>query len=176
MLLEKIAHNVAKSRTQQHAMTMQLAKQLTAYQNRCNHAAASSGHTCNTYRRASKIEHPPRTIFNTYEASFLDDGNCARAIDVQNIIKNENTLRPAVRSKISSKFIFASCVCYSDRAYYELCVLIEDTGRRLPLQLQCSYQGQQGDIALLKNEFYSFRAQIDQHHPVDPGTSYHGGR
>ena len=26
-----------------------------------------------------------------------------------------------------------------------LCVLIKDIGRRLPLQLQCSYQGQQGD-------------------------------
>ena len=33
---------------------------------------------------------------------------------------------------------------YSDRAHYELCVLIKDIiGRRLPLQLQCSYQGQQ---------------------------------
>ena len=54
---------------------------------------------------------------------------------------------PAVRSKISSKLIFASCVWYSDRAYYELCVLIKDVGRRLPLQLQCSYQGQQGDVS-----------------------------
>ena len=47
---------------------------------------------------------------------------------------------------ILSKLIFASCVRYSDRAYYGLCVLIEDIGRRLPLQLQCSYQGQQGDV------------------------------
>ena len=54
---------------------------------------------------------------------------------------------PAVRSKILSKLIVASCVRYSDRAYYELCVLIKDIGRRLPLQLQCSlYQGQQGDV------------------------------
>ena len=44
---------------------------------------------------------------------------------------------PAVRTKISSKLIFASCVWYSDRAHYELCVLIKDIGRRLPLQLQC---------------------------------------
>ena len=35
---------------------------------------------------------------------------------------------------------------YSDRAYYGLCVLIKDIGRRLPLQPQCSYQGQQGDV------------------------------
>ena len=35
----------------------------------------------------------------------------------------------------------------SDRAYYGLCILIKDIGRRLPLQLQCSYQGQQGDIS-----------------------------
>ena len=28
-----------------------------------------------------------------------------------------------------------------------LCVLIKDIGRRLPLQLQCSYQGQQGDFS-----------------------------
>ena len=27
-----------------------------------------------------------------------------------------------------------------------VCVLIKDIGRRLPLQLQCSYQGQQGDV------------------------------
>ena len=54
---------------------------------------------------------------------------------------------PAVRSKILSKLIFASCVWYSDRAYYGLCVRIKDIGRRLPLQLQCSYQGQQGDIS-----------------------------
>ena len=54
---------------------------------------------------------------------------------------------PAVRSKISSKLIFASCVWYSDRAYYEFWVLIEDIGRRLPLQLQCSCQGQQGDFS-----------------------------
>ena len=63
------------------------------------------------------------------------------------IIKNENTLQLAVRSKISSKLIFASCVLYSDRAHYELCVLIEDIGRRLPSQLQCSYQGQQDDFS-----------------------------
>ena len=52
----------------------------------------------------------------------------------------------AVRSKISSRLIFASCVWYSDRAHYELCALIMDIGRGLPLQLQCSYQGHQGDF------------------------------
>ena len=51
-----------------------------------------------------------------------------------------------MRSNILSKRTFASCVWYSDRAYYGLCVLIKDIGRRLPLQLQCSYQGQQGDV------------------------------
>ena len=54
---------------------------------------------------------------------------------------------PAVRSKILLKLIFASCVWYSDRAYYGLCVFIRDIGRRLPLELQCSYQGQQGDVS-----------------------------
>ena len=53
---------------------------------------------------------------------------------------------PAVRSNILSNLIFASCVWYSDRAYYGLCVLNKDRGRRLPLQLQCSYHGQQGDV------------------------------
>ena len=52
-----------------------------------------------------------------------------------------------MRSKISSKLIFASCVWYFDRAYYELCVLIKDIGWRLPLQLQCNYQGQQRDVS-----------------------------
>ena len=28
-----------------------------------------------------------------------------------------------------------------------MCVLIKDIGRRLPLQLQCSYQGQQDDVS-----------------------------
>ena len=52
-----------------------------------------------------------------------------------------------MRSKISLKLIFASCVWYSDRAYHRLCVLIEDIGWRLPLELQCSsYQGQRGDV------------------------------
>ena len=50
-------------------------------------------------------------------------------------------------SNIFSKSVFASCVWYSDRTYYVLCVLIKDIGRWLPLQLQCSYQGQQGDIS-----------------------------
>ena len=44
-----------------------------------------------------------------------------------------------------SKLIFASCVRYFDRAYYWLCVLIKDIGRRLSLQLQRSYHGQQVD-------------------------------
>ena len=39
------------------------------------------------------------------------------------------------------------CVILPDRAHYELCVLIKDIGRRLPLQLQCSYQGQQDDFS-----------------------------
>ena len=52
-----------------------------------------------------------------------------------------------MRSKISSKLTFASCVRYSDRAHYEFCVLIKDIGRRLPLRLQCSYQGQQDDFS-----------------------------
>ena len=42
----------------------------------------------------------------------------------------------------------ASCVWHSDhRACYGLCVLIKDIGRQLPLQLQCSYQDQQGDVS-----------------------------
>ena len=37
--------------------------------------------------------------------------------------------------------ILRSCV-------YGLCVLIKDIGRRLSVELQCSYQGQQGDVSL----------------------------
>ena len=51
-----------------------------------------------------------------------------------------------MRSNILSKLIFASCVWYSDCAYYGLFFLIKEIGRRLPLQLQCSYQGQQGVV------------------------------
>ena len=67
------------------------------------------------------------------------------------IIKKKNTLQFCEIEdwQTSSKLIFASCVWYSDRAYYWACVLIEDIGRRLPLELQqCSlYQGQQGDVS-----------------------------
>ena len=37
------------------------------------------------------------------------------------------------------------CVILRLRILRVVCVLIKDIGRRLPLQLQCSYQGQQGD-------------------------------
>ena len=42
---------------------------------------------------------------------------------------------PAVRLKVSSKLVFASCVWYSDRITG--CVLIKDIGRRLSLELAC---------------------------------------
>ena len=57
-----------------------------------------------------------------------------------------------MRSKISSKLVFASCfvllcVILQSRVLL-LCALIEDVGRRTPLELQqCSlYQGQPGDV------------------------------
>ena len=31
--------------------------------------------------------------------------------------------------------------------HFSLYILIKDIGRQLPLQLQCSYQGQQGDFS-----------------------------
>ena len=61
------------------------------------------------------------------------------------VVLNYKTLKyttTAVRSNILSILIFASCVRYSDRAYCWVCVLIKGIGRRLPLELQCSYQGQ----------------------------------
>ena len=75
-----------------------------------------------------------------------------RQLRLENVSSYNNIMKkwkytPAVRSNILSKLIFASCVWYSDRAYYGLCVLIKDIGQRLPLQLQCSYQGQQGDVS-----------------------------
>ena len=39
------------------------------------------------------------------------------------------------------------CVILRSRVLQLVCVLIQDIGRRLPLQLQCSYQGQQGDVS-----------------------------
>ena len=51
------------------------------------------------------------------------------------------TPAPAVRSKILSKLISASCVCYSERACYGGCVLnkgIYQVGRRPPLELACT--------------------------------------
>ena len=70
-----------------------------------------------------------------------------------------NYTPPAVRSKNLSKVIFASCMCYSDRALYGLCVPTENICQRLPLQLQRSYQGQQVMLVSLfaetKNPFLS---------------------
>ena len=51
-----------------------------------------------------------------------------------------------MRSKILSKPIFASCVILRSRVLRVVCPHFKDIGRRLPLQLQCSYQGQQGDV------------------------------
>ena len=82
--------------------------------------------------------------------------NCPIERRSTHIIKN-NTLQLAVRSKILSKFIFASCVWYSDRAYYGLCFLIKGIGRRYPLQLQCSYQGQPTDVSQLVRGNYKTR-------------------
>ena len=62
-------------------------------------------------------------------------------------IKWKYTPATSMRSRILSKLIFASCVWYSDLACYGYCVLIKDICRRLPLQLQCGYQGQQGDVS-----------------------------
>ena len=36
---------------------------------------------------------------------------------------------------------------YSYRAYYGLCVLMMDVGRWQPMPLQCSYQGQEGNVS-----------------------------
>ena len=63
------------------------------------------------------------------------------------IILRKKKYTPAVRSKISSKFIFTSCVIYPDRTYYWVCVVVKDV-------LLCGaatshsnslYEGQQGD-------------------------------
>ena len=80
-----------------------------------------------------------------------------------------------MRSKISSKLIFASCVWYSDRAYYELCVLLKDIGRRLPLQLQCSYQGQQDDFSQSVRGNYKTRFWGGQNLTAVKGNAAHFG-
>ena len=43
-----------------------------------------------------------------------------------------------MRSKISSKLTFASCVLDTPIARIMVCVLIEDIGRRPPLKLTCT--------------------------------------
>ena len=48
------------------------------------------------------------------------------------------------------------CVILRSR-YYGLCVLSKDIGRPLPLQLQCSYQGQQGDVSQSVRGNYKIR-------------------
>ena len=67
-----------------------------------------------------------------------------RSVFIFYIVKKK--IRSSCEIEHLSKPIFASCVWYFDRAYYGLCVLIKDIGRRLPLQLQCSYQSQQREV------------------------------
>ena len=50
------------------------------------------------------------------------------------------------------------CVILRSRAYYGLCVLIKDRGRRLPLKLQCRYHGQQGDVKQSLRRNYKSRS------------------
>ena len=59
-------------------------------------------------------------------------------------MKNENTLQLWDRSLRRNSSMQA--VCDTPIARITSCVLIKDIGRRPPLQLQCSYQGQQGDV------------------------------
>ena len=54
---------------------------------------------------------------------------------------------PGVRSKIWSRNSYLQAVCDTPIARITSCVLINYIGRRLPLQLQCSYQGQQDDFS-----------------------------
>ena len=53
---------------------------------------------------------------------------------------------PAVRSNILSKLIVASCVLILRSRVLRVVCPHKYIGRRLPLQLQCSYQGQQGEV------------------------------
>ena len=46
------------------------------------------------------------------------------------------------------------CVILRSRVSRGVCVLNKDIGRRLPLELQCSYQGQQGDVRQSVRENY----------------------
>ena len=81
-------------------------------------------------------------VFSSVRADDIMNGYFGRSTHVLSKLK----CTPAVNSIELSKLFIASWVWYSDRAYYGLCVLIQDIGRRFPLQPQCSYQGQQGDI------------------------------
>ena len=78
---------------------------------------------------------------------------------------------PAVSSTILSKLIFASCVRYSDRAYHGFCALIKDIGRRLPLQLQSCYRGQQGDVCQSLSGNYTTRFCEGQNRTAVKGNS-----
>ena len=109
--------------------------------------------TCNyvyavLYINGVRRNKPQRRIFcyfPSFSRGLSRDTRYSKTLDrttdccipyTSNIIKINTT---AMRSKISSKLVFASFVWYSDRAYCWVCVLIRDIGRRLPLELQqCS--------------------------------------
>ena len=61
--------------------------------------------------------------------------------EVISIHHKKKKCSPAVRSKISSKLIFASCVCYSDRAYYVVCVPIYEKQKKETIRFRYSMYG-----------------------------------
>ena len=52
---------------------------------------------------------------------------------------------------------------HSHPAYYGLCVLTKNIGRRLSLELQCSYQGQQGDVGQIFGRLHKKTSPVWKH-------------
>ena len=77
--------------------------------------------------------------------------------------QTKHALHPAIRSNISSERIFASCVCYSDRASWWMPALIKGRNQRLTswrLMIEKRWGGGEGSICQLSPEVVVVAAPV----------------
>ena len=87
-----------------------------------------------------------RIMVMLYDAVWYDfDLDTSTKRIMSQILQKSKTHSSCEMEDFVEKLIFASCVCYSDRAYYWVCVSSTNIGRRLRLEPDCT-KGQQGDV------------------------------
>ena len=92
---------------------------------------------------SKRQETPSKRLFG---ARIEGQSAWARSYQIETYNKNKNTFQLWDQRFYVETHLWKLCVILRSRLF-GLCVLIKGIGWRLPLQLQCSYQGQQGDAS-----------------------------